>query len=441
MGCRAALLLLLCGLSLCAADFQDYQAARAVIGQPSFSAHDKGVTPAALSLSSGFLYVADTSGRLYGYDLSRIGSSQTPGCPVCLAAPQSSVAQTVLPGVAAFAVNGHNIAVADAKSHQVLVWRDNTPLTLGGFVNPVSVALDGQRLYVGDAGARHVFIWNQVPVSSGQAPDVTLGVTQGISDSDSPAADTILTPSALASDGVNLYVADSSAHRVLVFSAADSAAPPIVNAATLSAGSLAPGTLVSIAYPGSAAVFLNGSALRVTDTSGDQLQVQIPYELGGASAGSLWLQTEGENGSVSSSRPVALHFTAASPGIFAFGLKEPRTGLVLHAPDGVPLSLEDPARPSELLSVWATGLGAVSSDANADGSFDVLTPVRASVNGAPVEVVSATLPAEATGIYEVRLRMPDQLAESVSLILIQNDSKSNAITFPVGLKPLSNFKR
>jgi len=429
MGFRAALLLLLCGLSIRAADFQDYQAARAVIGQSSFSARDKGLTPAALSLSKGILYVADSSGRLYGYDLSRIGSSQTPGCPVCVAAPQSSVAQSVFPGVAAFAVNGHNIAVADAKSHQVLVWRDNTPLTLGGFVNPVSVALDGQRLFVGDAGAHHVFIWNQVPVSSGQAPDITLGVA----DFDSPAADNIQIPSALASDGANLYVADSAAHRVLVFSAADTSAPHIVNAATLSEGDLAPGTLVSIGYSGSAAVLLNGSALRVTDTSGDQLQVQIPYDLGGASSASLWLQSESADGSLSQSRPVALHFTAASPGIFAFGLKEPRTGLVLHAPEGVPLSPENPARPSELLSVWATGLGAVSSEANADGSFDVLTPVRALVNGIPVDVVSATLPAEATGVYEVRLRLPDQLAESVSLILIQNDSKSNAITFPVAL--------
>jgi uncharacterized protein (TIGR03437 family) len=330
----------------------------------------------------------------------------------------------VFPGVAAFAVSGHNIAVADAKSHQVLLWRDNTPLTLSGFANPVSVALDAQRLFVGDAASHHVFIWNQLPISSGQAPDVTLGA-----DFDSTAADTIQTPSAMASDGVNMYVADSAAHRILVFSAADSPAPQIVNAATLSAGALAPGTLVSIEHAGTAAVMLNGSPLPVTDTSGDQLQVQIPYDLSGASSASLWLQTES-----AASLPAALHFTTASPGIFAFGLKEPRTGLVLHAPEGVPLSPDNPARPSELLTVWAAGLGAVSPVANADGSFDVLTPVHASVNGIPLEVVSAALPADATGVYEVRVRLPDQLTESMSLILIQNDNKSNAITFPVEMK-------
>ena len=426
---RILLSLLLCGLSLRAADFQDYQAARAVIGQVSFSAHDKGLTALALSLARGNLYVADASGHVYGFDLSRIGSAQTAGCPVCVTVPQSTAAQGVFQGVAAFAVNGRNIAIADAKSHQVIIWRGDSSLVLSGFTNPISVALDNQRLFVGDSGSHHVLIWNQVPASASQPPDVTLG-----SDVDSPTADSIQTPSALASDGVNLYVADAAAHRVLVFSAADLPAPQIVNAATLTTGPLAPGTLVSIDRASStSAVYLNGSPLRVTDTNGNDMQVQIPYELNNASSGSLWMESELENGSLSLSRPVEVQFTAASPGIFAFGVKEPRTGLVLHAPGGVPLGPENPAEPSELLTVWATGLGAVSSEANSNGGFDVVTPVRASVNGVPVEVVSAELPADATGVYEVRLRLPAELSSGVSLVLTQNDTKSNAVTFPVEL--------
>ncbi len=421
MRCRLVLSLLLCGLSGSAADFQDDQAARAVIGQAGFSAHDKGVTATALSLSKGNLYVADSNGHVYGYDLSRIGSAPTPGCPESLTATQSTSVQTVFQGIATVAVSGHHIAVAGP--HQVTIWKDNTSLVLTGFTNPTSVALDSQRLFVGDAGTHHVLIWNQIPTTAAQPPDVTLGVA----DSDA-APDTIETPSALASDGTNLYVADSSAHRVLIFSAADSAAPQIVNAATLTSGPLAPGTLVSINHATAATVLLNGSPLRITDTSGDQLQVQIPYDLNGATSGSLWLQ-----GDQSISRPTALHFTTTSPGIFAFGLKEPRTGLVLHAPQGVPLSPEDPAKPAELVTVWATGLGAVSPDANQDGSFEVLTPVRATINGVDAEVISAALPAAATGIYEVRLRLPSELAASVTLVLAQNDTESNKITFPVQL--------
>jgi uncharacterized protein (TIGR03437 family) len=423
---RIFLSALLCGLSLHAADFEDFQAARAVIGQPSFSAHDKGVNAAALSIAKNTLYVADISGRLFGFDLTRIGASPTPGCPVCLITPQSTQAQNVFQGVAAVAVNGHNIAIADTKNHQVMLWKENASLILTGFTNPTSVALDNQRLYVGDSGSHHVFIWNQLPTSASQLPDVTLG----IADPDSPTADSIQTPAALASDGTSLYVADSSAHRVLIFSAADSDSPRIVNAASLVAGPLAPGTLISIDHASAAsAVFLNGTPLRVTETSGDQLQVQIPYELSNASSAALWLQTDG-----AASRPASVRLVPASPGIFAFGVKEPRTGLVLHAPEGVPLSPEDPAKPSELLTVWATGLGAVSSDANASGGFDVLTPVRATVNGNAVEVVSATLPPEATGVYEVTLRLPADLSgSSVSLVLLQNESKSNAVTFPIAI--------
>jgi uncharacterized protein (TIGR03437 family) len=418
--------LLFACLSLQAADFEDFQAARAVIGQPSFSAHDKGVNAAALSISKNTLYVADISGRVFGFDLARIGNAPTPGCPVCVTTPQSTLAQNVFQGVAAVAVNGHNIAIADTKNHQVMLWKENSSLILTGFANPTSVALDNQRLFVGDSGSHHVFIWNQLPASASQLPDVTLGIP----DADSPAADSIQAPSALASDGTNLYVADSSAHRVLVFSAADSDSPRIVNAASLVDGPLAPGTLISIDHASAAsAVFLNGSPLRVTDTSGDQLQVQIPYELSNASSATLWLQTD-----ASASRPASVRLVTASPGIFAFGAKEPRTGLVLHAPEGVPLSPEDPAKPSELLSVWATGLGAVESDANASGGFDVLTPVHAIVNGNPVEVVSAALPADATGVYEVTLRLPADLSgSSVSLVLVQNDSKSNAVTFPISI--------
>jgi uncharacterized protein (TIGR03437 family) len=62
-----------------------------------------------------------------------------------------------------------------------------------------------------------------------------------------------------------------------------------------------------------------------------------------------------------------------------------------------------------------------------------LIPVRAALNGNPVEVVSASLPADATGVYEVRLRLPAQLTSDPALVLLQNDSRSNAVTFPVQL--------
>jgi uncharacterized protein (TIGR03437 family) len=427
--------LLLCAASvLSAAEFRDFQAASAVIGQPAFSSHDKGVMPRALSLGNGNLFVADASGHLFTFDLARIGASRIAGCPVCLVAPQASAPEIVFEGVAEVAVHGRTIVIADPKAHRVLIWNGDSPsrlpdVILSNFKNPTSVALDDQRLFVGDAGTHHVLIWDALPTSDSQPPDVTLGSA----DSDLPGADTIQTPAALASDGTHLYVADSAAHRVLVFAAADTPIPQAVNAASFLAGPLAPGTLVSIDHAAAAAttVFLNGHPIPITDSNADQVQIQIPYELNNATAASLWIKNELDNGSVTLSAPAALRYTNTSPGIFAFGAREPRTGLLLHAPAGIPLSPEDPAKPSELLTVWATGLGTVSSEANGGGGFDTLIPVRATLNGNAVEVVSAALPADATGVYEVRLRLPDQLASNSTLILLQNDSKSNPVTFPV----------
>jgi uncharacterized protein (TIGR03437 family) len=441
MGRRISILWLLAAPLLAASDFQDFQAARAVLGQASFSSHGRGVVAHDLSLSHGDLYAADVSGQVLAFDLSRIGSASSM-CPVCVASPRSSVAQNVFEGVGAVAVDGPRIAIADASAGRVLLWRSSSPrgsspmdkpdVVLSGFLNPTSVALDGQRLFVGDAGAHHVFIWNALPASNSQVPDVVLG---SLDAAGAPGPDTIQTPTALLSDGKNLFVADASAARILVFSAADSAAPQVLNAATLGSGPVAPGTLLMLDHilaAGSAVeAFLNGSPLRVTESNGDHLQVQVPYDLASADAGSLWVQMELDNGAVSISRPAAVRFTTTSPGIFAFGVREPRTGLMLHDPGGIPLSPEEPAHPGELLTVWATGLGAVAMEANSDGSFDALTPVRATLNGTPVEVVSASLPAEATGVYEVRLRLPADLPPSPTLTLFQNESKSNTVTFPV----------
>ncbi len=431
---RFALWLVMSAISLSAAEFENYQAARAVIGQVSFSAHDAGIAAVALSVSNGSLYAASSSGHVLSFDLSRIGTDETSGCPVCLVSPNSSVAQNVFPTVAAVAVNGRNIAIADAESRSVLLWNNTSSgaqpsVVIGGFIRPTAVALDSDRLFVADAGTHHVFVWNRVPTNASQVANVTLGATDGF---DFPSADSIQNPTALASDGTNLYVADAAAHRVLVFSASDEPAPHVLNAASLTAGALAPGTLIALEHASTKTnVFLNGEPLRATDSNGGQLQLQIPYELNNATAASLWTESPTSNGTISVSRAAPIHFTSASPGIFAFGTKEPRTGMLMHAPDSVPLSPEDPARPSELLTVWATGLGAISSDTNNDGSFNVLMPVRASVNGIAAEVISATLPADSTGVYEVRLRLPSELPKGANLVLIANETKSNPVAFPV----------
>src|SRR4051812_3247550 len=230
---------------LFSSDFRSGQAASAVIGQPSFSVSSGGITPTALSFAAGKLFVTDKGQRVLSYDVSRLTDSardsadtSAKACLVCLESPSSVQSQSVISGVSRVSTYANSVAIADPVSHRVLVWRDSrsasaasgpdvvlgsasdasasqSGTTLG---DPISVALDGRRLFVGDAALHRVLIWNSLPKVGTQPADVVLGQSDFSSSSDRvPAPARIARPSALFSDGKNLYVGDAVAHRVLVF--------------------------------------------------------------------------------------------------------------------------------------------------------------------------------------------------------------------------------
>ena len=74
---------------------------------------------------------------------------------------------------------------------------------------------------VSDTGQNRVFIWNQVPATNHQSPDVTLGQVEasgvGRNAGGSATASTLLYPSGLWTDGERLLVADAWNHRVLIW--------------------------------------------------------------------------------------------------------------------------------------------------------------------------------------------------------------------------------
>jgi uncharacterized protein (TIGR03437 family) len=84
---------------------------------------------------------------------------------------------------------------------------------------------DGQRLYIADGGNDRVLIYNQIPTQNAPAADAALGqrsldlnlTSDGAFPNFVSAADVIRTPTSLAHDGLNLYVADPYNRRVLVF--------------------------------------------------------------------------------------------------------------------------------------------------------------------------------------------------------------------------------
>lgn len=483
--------------SLPAAEFQNGQAARAVVGQPSFSSRDAGINAVALAIANSRLYAAEAGGHVLTFDLTMIpGRNDEPerqaaSCAVCGFPAIATASQAVMPGIAGVSVWGDTVIMADPARHRVLIWKDVTsprgnqrsdvilgsssegPISASTLIDPVSVAFDGKRVFVGDAALHRVLVWNGLPTQDDQPADVVLGQPNFISSGipDSPGADTIHLPAALASDGTDLFVADPPDQRILVFSPGDFPLSPaaVANSASLMPGPVAPGTLINIKLNRSARilesqqagtgqrlqkklggveVLLDGVALPLLSVKADAIEAQVPYDLASSSAPSICVRTQRE-GAVATSNAVAVRIETATPGLYAFGGTEPRTGLLLHASagesdlPGAPVTGNSPAKPGEELTLWASGLGLVNdsgalSRAAAGVPFSgpaarVLSPVSATVDGQPVEVRSAILTPGAVGVYEIHILLPNDVPSdpNAELVVSQNGYTSNTIQFPI----------
>lgn len=263
-----------------------------VVGQTDFasgvSAHaQNGLSgPTGVWIQNGKLFVADTAnGRVLIWNSIPSQNNQ----PADLVLGQPNFASYPGAGIPTAAANnmytptsvtsdGTRLYVSDPGFNRVLIWNSiptslnqpadlvlgqpdmvsqtaNNPNVCGGgslcaaCLNFPNYALsDGTRLYVSDSGDDRVLIYNTLPTSNSPNADVVLGQPNFSTDivtSETPsitstvidntgAVDVIPSPLGLAWDGTNLYVADPSNRRVLLFNAADTplAEYSVVNAAS-----------------------------------------------------------------------------------------------------------------------------------------------------------------------------------------------------------------
>jgi sugar lactone lactonase YvrE len=82
---------------------------------------------------------------------------------------------------------------------------------------PVSGYFDGTKLYVADTGNNRVLIWNSLPTSTSQLPDVVLGQTDLCTFTHGTTASTFVGPTGILTFGTRLFVADTGNNRVLVW--------------------------------------------------------------------------------------------------------------------------------------------------------------------------------------------------------------------------------
>ncbi len=197
--------------------FETGQAARAVIGQRTFTDQIPGTSDVLVGAASGLAYANDT---LYVADANRIGASPrnhrvlvynnvsamipaktdelffSRDCPVCVGQASLVLGQTDFTG-AEFALAQNRMRL------------------------PTSVATDGVRLAVADTDNNRVLIWNRVPTANGQNADVVVGqdnfTSNRIPPNNTPTNKSLRGPQGVWIQNNRLFIADTQNHRVLIY--------------------------------------------------------------------------------------------------------------------------------------------------------------------------------------------------------------------------------
>ena len=229
-------IIIFCSAALYAADFVNGQAARAVIGQVTFTAADPNSTNTVLGSANGIAYAANT---LFVADSNIFGaapvnnrvliyqniSGQLPQptaelpylttCPVCVGTANlvlgqpdfitntvnDNASQNNLRLPSAVASDGVHLAVADTYHNRILIWNhlptysnapadvvvgqknftdwqslpQTSPPTAGSLRGPQGVWIQNGKLFVADTQNNRVLIWNSIPTTNGAPANVVVG--------------------------------------------------------------------------------------------------------------------------------------------------------------------------------------------------------------------------------------------------------------------------
>jgi uncharacterized protein (TIGR03437 family) len=218
---KSFVFLLLSSALACAADFATGQAARFIIGQPNFTAQSTG-SPSSFQLgaSSGLAYANNT---LFVADANRVQASPAQNRILIY----NSITDFVLPPIAEIPQGARcPVCAGDASTKPadvVLGQTDFIGIDLGlsqtALRLPTAVASDGQIVAVADTDNNRVLIWKTIPQSNGAPADIVLGQADFKSVKQPPVVDnkSFRGPQGVWIQGTRFYVADTQNHRVMVW--------------------------------------------------------------------------------------------------------------------------------------------------------------------------------------------------------------------------------
>ncbi len=221
-------------LLACIANAQNFvtgQAARAAIGQPNFTSGQPGTAAnlvggasgVAFDPKNGLLWVADSNrlaalpqnNRVVAFPLSQIPA---PNADLTQMTPPTSACG--LCGFGATVVLGQpDFITSNPGRAQTATPANGSTAATGSMETPTAVATDGNYLAVADTDNNRVLIWNPVPTSNNAAPNIVLGQTNFTSfQTPQPVnANSLRGPQGVWIQNGSLFVADTQNYRILIW--------------------------------------------------------------------------------------------------------------------------------------------------------------------------------------------------------------------------------
>jgi uncharacterized protein (TIGR03437 family) len=190
-----------------------------VIGQATFTSQDPNSSDTVVGGVSGLAYAADT---LFVADSNQIGSAPSNNRVLLFGGLSSQ-----LPSPTAELPFNRKCPVCVGQATVVLGQPDFTTTTenltaaQNNVREPTAVASDGVHLVVADTNHNRVLIWNRIPTLNDAPADVVVGqpdfVSSGLPSGNSPNAKSMRGPQGVWIQNGKLYVADTQNNRVLIY--------------------------------------------------------------------------------------------------------------------------------------------------------------------------------------------------------------------------------
>ncbi len=236
----------------------------------------------------------------------------------------------------------------------------------------------------------------------------------------------------------------------------------VLNSASLAAGApVAPGSIVTVqgSFPGLSPTSVSTSPLPnalallslrfdgqvsapLFFVSDGQVNIQVPWELGGKTKSSLTAVFSLAGGN-QTSQPETVNIAPFAPGLFSVNGQGTGQGSILNAAYEVVDAHNPAVAGSTMLRIFCTGLGAVTnppasgSPALATTLSTTATVPTVTIGGAAANVLFSGLTPGFVGLYEVDVTVPASAAtgNDVPVVLTIGGAVSNTVTVAVSTTP------